>query len=135
MKKQNIFLLLIWIILYISYLIIVFSYKEYKRNTSIEYITQLNKDIKENIIITNGLIEYKSSRAYRNKILKEQQWFKNKWEKVVYLTTEENFNKYTQPVEINKQNSKSTNPAPEEGEVQNMSIYEKWIFLLFNKKN
>jgi len=69
---------MIGIILYISYLIITFSYKEYKINSHIEFITQLNHEIKEENKQANEIIEYKKSRAYKNKILKEQQSHKDK---------------------------------------------------------
>jgi hypothetical protein len=78
MKKQYIFLVMIILILYIFYLIISFTYKEYKINSSIEYITNLNNDIKESINEAYSIIKYKTSKAYRNKIIKEQQSFKNK---------------------------------------------------------
>jgi hypothetical protein len=78
MKKQYIFLIMISIILYILYLILSFTYKEYKINSHIEYISSLNKNIKEKINIAEKIITYKSSLAYKNKILKEQQSFKNK---------------------------------------------------------
>ncbi|MDP3381103.1 MAG: hypothetical protein Q8S84_06420 [bacterium] len=77
MKKQYIFLIIISIILYISYLILSFTYKEYKINENIEYIKELNIQIKEKINISEKIIRYKSSLAYKNKILKEQQSFKN----------------------------------------------------------
>jgi uncharacterized protein (UPF0335 family) len=78
MKKQYIFLIMIILILYIFYLIISFTYKEYKINSNIEYITNLNEEIKENINEAHDIIKYKTSMAYRNKILKQQQSLKNK---------------------------------------------------------
>jgi hypothetical protein len=54
-------------------LIVSFKYKEYKINSSIEYITNLNKDIENKINIAYKLVEYKTSKPYKNKILKEQQ--------------------------------------------------------------
>ena len=59
MKKQYIFLGMIGMILYIIYLIISFSYREYQINSHIEYIADLNSDIKEQITTTQELIEYK----------------------------------------------------------------------------
>jgi hypothetical protein len=61
MKKQYIFLITIWIILYLLYLIISFTYKEYKINSHIEYISELNKSIKEKISEAEKIITYKSS--------------------------------------------------------------------------
>jgi len=73
MKKQYIFLIIILIILYISYLIITFTYKEYKITSHIEYISSLNQSLREKIIEAEEIITYKGSLAYKNKILKEQQ--------------------------------------------------------------
>jgi hypothetical protein len=60
------------------YLILNFTYKEYKINSHIEYIQGLNKTIKYKIEEAEKIIKYKSSLAYKNKVLKEQQSFKNK---------------------------------------------------------
>jgi len=137
MKKQYIFLIMIVITLYILYLIWGFKYREYKINSHIDYITSLNKEIEWKIKIANELIEYKTSNAYKNKILKEQQWFKNRWEKVIYLTSEDKYNKFTQEIEqyresvqevINIENNNNT-------DTKEMEIYQKWIYFLFKKEN
>lgn len=131
-KKQYIFLIMIGIILYIFYLIVSFTYKEYKINSHIEYIIMLNKEIKQNINEANSTIKYKKSKAYKNKILKQQQSLKNAWEKVIYLTTEQKYNKYTQKIEDtkidNKSNISSTNNITDW-----MTIFEKWIYIIFKK--
>jgi cell shape-determining protein MreC len=131
MKKQYIFLIMIWIILYILYLIISFTYKEYKINSHIEYISALNQNIKERIGEAEKIIKYKSSLAYKNKVLKEQQSFKNKWENVVYLTTEKIYNKFTKEV-IQKENIEKE-VIIENSQLDNMNIYEKWIYFIFKK--
>jgi hypothetical protein len=59
-------------------LIISFTYKEYKINSNIEYISNLNQSIRDKIEEAEKIIKYKSSLAYKNKVLKEQQSFKNK---------------------------------------------------------
>lgn len=131
MKKQYIFLFMIWIILYILFLIINFTYKEYKINSSIEYISTLNESIKEKIVEAQKIIKHKSSKAYKNKILKEQQSFKNIWEDVVYLTTEKLYNKYTQVEEI-----EIITPEREivqDNKIDNMNIFERWLYLIFKK--
>lgn len=137
MKKQYIFLIIISIILYISYLILSFTYKEYKINENIEYIKELNIQIKEKINISEKIIRYKSSLAYKNKILKEQQSFKNIWEKVVYLTTENIYNKFTTIETKNEEDIIKTNieilKEKEKIIVDEMSIYEKWKNLIYKK--
>ena len=78
MKKQYIFLIMIGVILYIFYLISTFTYKEYQISSHIEYITNLNEEIKKKITLADSIIKYKQSKAYKNKVLKAQQSFKNK---------------------------------------------------------
>ena len=133
MKKEYIFLIMIVIILYISYLIITFTYKEYKINTHIEYITNLNNDIRERNKYALDIIEYKKSRAYKNKILKEQQSFKNKWEKVVYLTTEKKYNKFTKESFLKETSINNDNFKKDSSFLDSMTIYQKWIYFLFKK--
>ena len=131
MKKQYIFLIMITIILYISYLIITFTYKEYERNSLIEDITNYNNEITNSIENWLDIIKYKSSKAYRNKVLKQQQSFKNKWEKVVYLTNEKKFNKFTkEKIEIKRDEDIE---IIKDTFLDTMTIYEKWIYFLFKK--
>ena len=97
MKKQYVFIIMIIIILYISFLIISYTYKEHITNSSIEYIKALTKDVEKKIDSAKKVVEYKTSRAYKNKVLKEQQSFKNDnneqinvkdfsiWERWMYL--------------------------------------------------
>jgi hypothetical protein len=63
---------------YILYLIIDYKYKEYKINSHIEYINELNQTIKQQIKTAKEIIEYKKSKAYKNKILKQDGDLKNK---------------------------------------------------------
>lgn len=132
MKKQHIFLIELSIILYLFYLIIDFSYKEYRINSSIDYITQLNQQTREAIIVTTDLIDYKSSSAHKNKILKEQQSLKNKWESVLYLTTEETFNTYN-TIRTGAVNIPAVIPSVLSQELKHLSIYEKWMYFLQRK--
>ena len=132
MNKQYIFLWMVWIILYIIYLIITFSVKEYKINADIASIKvfisetiQYNKDALETI-------EYKQSAAYKNMILKEQQSLKNKWEKVIYLTTQKNYNKYTQKIDGTGDKEKNIT-IKKYSVTDNMSVPQKWNYFLFQK--
>lgn len=134
MRKQYIFLLLIVIILYISYLIVNFKYKEYKINSSIDYIINLNKDIENKITQANDLIWYKTSKSYRNKILKEQQWYKNKWENVVYLMAEDKYNTYTQNENMLKESIEVAIQNEWNSIINEMTIPEKRIYLLLHKE-
>lgn len=135
MKKQYIFIILIFIIFYISFFIISFTYKEYQINADIEYIKNLTKEVEIKIDYSKKIIEYKTSKAYKNKILKEQQSFKNIWEDVIYLSTEEKFNKYTEKIEkIEKESTININRQDIISEkLKDLSIYEKWMYFLFKK--
>ncbi len=91
----------------------------------------MNQSIKERIDEAEDIIKYKSSVAYKNKVLKEQQSYKNKWEKVVYLTAEKVYNKFTKEnviienkVEVKKE---------ENSVIHNMNIFEKWMYFIFKK--
>ena len=132
MKKQYIFIIMIIVILYLFYLIISFTYKEYKITENIDYITLLNKELLENINKADSIIKYKKSEAYINKTLKEQQSLKNKGEVVVYLTTEKNYNKYTSEI-IDEKITPSNALNQNYNITSSMNIYQKWIFLIFGK--
>lgn len=133
MKKQYVFIIMIIIIFYISFNIINFTIKEYQINTNIEYIKNLSLEVKNKIASAKNIIEYKTSKAYKNKILKEQQSFKNIWEEVIYFTTEKDFNKYTKIEEIKKE-EKIISEDNLEINIKDLSIYERWKYYLFNKK-
>ena len=132
MKKQYIFLIMIGVILYIFYLISTFTYKEYQISSHIDYITNLNEEIKEKIHLADSIIKYKQSKAYKNKVLKAQQSFKNKWEVVIYLTSEKKYNKFTnkavETIEVKQNQGEQINDI-----TLSMSIFQKWIYLIFQK--
>lgn len=130
-KRHHTFIILIFIILYILYSILDYKYKEYKINTHIESISSLNKDIKQKISEAEDIIEYKKSSAYKNKVLKEEQWLKNLWEVVIYLTSENNYNKYTSSVK--KEEIIIDNKIEEIDINYSMTIYQKWIYFLFKE--
>jgi hypothetical protein len=58
-------------------LIISFTIKEYKINLDIKFIENLTIKLESEIESAKKVIEYKTSKAYKNRILKEQQSFKN----------------------------------------------------------
>lgn len=131
MKKQLIFVILIILILYLIYSILDYKYNEYKKNSLIMFIQKTNNEIKLQINEAKSIIEYKKSKTYVNKILKEQQSKKNKWEKVIYITTENKYNKFAKN-DFNKE------VVIEDTEEKNsftawMTIYQKWIYFLFKE--
>jgi len=117
--------------LYILYSIVIYKYKEYKISSHIESIKELNIQIKEHIDIAKSIIEYKKSKAYINKILKQDYNLKNKWEKVIYLTTEDKYNIYTS--EPKKDLKIDLNSNRNDNITDSMSNYEKWIYFIFKK--
>ncbi len=132
-KKQYIFLIMIIIILSLIFYIINYKYKEYKINNYIKKKIELNKEIREKIAIAEEIIEYKKSKAYRNKILKQQQGKKWKWEKVIYLSPEEEYNKYTKSLSKDEIEEKSNKIQDINDITKTMTIYQKWIYFLFEK--
>jgi hypothetical protein len=78
MKKQYIFVIMIFVVLYILYLIMNFKYKEYKIQNHIDNIKSINETITKDINSKKNLLKYKNSKAYKNKILKQQLVYKNK---------------------------------------------------------
>lgn len=114
-----------------SYLIISFTYREHKINSHIEYIKNLNAEIKEWIDTANKLIKYKSSKAYKNKILKEQQSMKNIWEEIIYIVEEDEYKKFTE-WEVNPQDLWIESSSMV-SLTDTMNIFQKWIYFIFKK--
>ncbi len=131
MKKQYIFLIFIWIILYLLFLIVSYKYKEYNTNYYISLLKQENEEIKREIEIKQKLHEYYNTNAYKNKILKEQHSYQNIDEVVINITTESNYNKFTKKEDIIPQ----VNQTKEISVYENMTIQEKWIYFIFNVDN
>jgi hypothetical protein len=128
-KEQYIFLILIAIILYLLYLIIDYKYKEYKINNHIEVIENNNTKMTENITYYKDQLEYINTKAYKNKVLKEEQSMKNKGEVVIFITNEDKYNRFSKD-EV----SESTPVVQPERKIQDsMDIFEKWMYFLFNK--
>lgn len=131
MKKEYVFVLLIIIMLYMIYIIINYKYNEYIVNSRIELLATNNEKIKYRIKDKIKDIEYKNTKAYKNKKLKENQWLKNKAENVVFLIAEDKYDKYT------KDNLQKENPilqiSQENSNINSMTIIEKWIYLILKK--
>jgi hypothetical protein len=65
-------------------------------------------------------------------ILKEQQSLRDSWEKVIYLTTQKNYNKYTTETNITILDNTEIN-TKEYDITDNMSIPEKWSYYIYKK--
>jgi hypothetical protein len=59
-------------------LILSYKYKEYKVNSKIDSLETLKTSLSFEIKRAESLIEYKTTKAYKNKILKAEQQLKNK---------------------------------------------------------
>jgi len=131
MKKQYIFFILIVIMIYLMYLIISYKYKEYIINSNIEYLNISNKIISNSIKENKETLAYLNTESYRNKILKKEQWLKNKWENVIYITSESQYKKFIKTEEeiINDENQEEEN----KNIYDNMTNFEKWIYFIFKK--
>lgn len=133
MKKQYVFLILIAIFLYISYLIMNFTLKEYERDSQIAYMQELIQEIKHKNQYANEIIEYQQSNAFRNKIIKQEMERKNKGEKVLVLTSEQKYNKYTK--EVPEKKISLWEEIRKYSITENMTIYEKWMYFIFQKQS
>lgn len=118
------------IILYLSYLIVDYKYKEYKINNHIEYIEDENSKVSKEIETNKNSLEYLASNAYKNKILKEEQWYKNRWENVIFITNESEYNLYTKQDEIKVESNQT---YKEKNIYDSMNIKQRWIYFIFNK--
>ncbi len=132
MRKQYIFFVLIIVMLYLMYLIISYKYKEYLINSNIEYLNKENKIISLHVENYKDTLDYLNTESYKNKVLKEEQWMKNKWEKVIYITSE---SQYTRFVKTNEKQTTNTNQEEivEKKIYDNMTNFEKWIYFIFKK--
>lgn len=128
-KEQYIFLILIVVILYLLYLIIEYKYKEYKINHYIELIESNNKKMSESIAYNKEQLEYINTKAYKNKVLKEEQSMKNKGEVVIFITNEDKFNRFS----WENLPTLTSSIVPERKIQDGMDIFEKWMYFLFKK--
>lgn len=117
--------------LYMMYLVLSYKYTEYKINSNIEYLSELKQEFSEKIDEAESIIEYKSTKAYKNKVLKQEERLKNKWEKVVNLITEKKYEKYTrwdqEVVQI------EVPLTSEQTLINTMTIYQRWRYFLFRE--
>lgn len=99
----------------------------------IDEVSLSNQVILEKIEDTKLTLEYKNTKAYKNKILKGERWMKNNGEEVISLIAEEQFKKYTQNTSITDEAFIPQSLLDEESLLSTMSIYEKWIYFIFAK--
>ena len=130
-KRQYTFLILLIVLLYLSYTIIQYEYKKYVIGEYKQEQREIISDIRWYIDTANKIIEYKKSPAYKNKILKEQQWYKSKWEKVSYLTHEKIYNKFKSTTLVTQK--KTIQKTKQESITKTMTNFQKWAYFLLKK--
>jgi len=131
-KKHYNFLILIIILSVLIYNILSYKYYQYKIQKYNTSISQLNIDIKKHIENAQKIIEYKKSRAYKNKILKQDKWLKNKAELITYITTEDKYNKYIKHIDYTNR-TKNEEKHYINKDTYWMTVYQKWVWLIFKK--
>lgn len=120
--------------MYLIYLVWEYKYREYKRFHYTEELIETNQAFLATIEEAKETLEYKNTKAYKNKILKSQQWLKNPWEIVINLISEERFKKYTETWSLTTTKvNLPQNLLDEESLINTMTISQKWIYFLFKK--
>lgn len=127
MKKHYYFVIPIIIMVYLIYLIISETYKNYTENSKIEVAKEVNSETRGINSEIKNKIEYVATNAYKVKELKEL-WNALPWEKTIYLTDKNNIQKYIEKVDDNQFKS-----IKSEKIYDTMTNYQKWIYLLFAK--
>lgn len=134
MKKQYSLGILITLFLYLLYLVGSYTYNDYRIGKYINEITDTNADLLEKITSTERELDQKMTLAYKNKVLKTEQWLKNTWEEALYLISEERYKMFTEEQDIENleiQRSISERIGDTEKLIASMTIYERWMYFLF----
>ena len=129
-KRQYTFLGLMVILLYLSFKILEFEYRKYTVSTYISEQMKVVKEIKEYLISANETIEYIDTKAFKNKVLKED-WKKMKWEELIVLTTQKEYNKFSWKIIIWK--PETTEQIKKENITKSMTNFQKWVYFLVKK--
>lgn len=134
MKKQYALLILLWLFLYLLYLVGTYTYEDYRIRAYISEIEDVNSQILSTIQETERNLNQKMTLAYKNKVLKTEQWMKWQWEEVLFLISEERYRMFTQQSWIwlpNIERTISDRIWDTENLIATMTNYERWIYFLF----
>lgn len=115
------------------YLVGAYKYREYKIISLLENLETSNKVFLQEIKEKQETLVYKSTRAYKNKVLKSEQWLMNQGEKVVFLIDEATYKKYTNTQQVTEEVAPIETQTQEEKLLESMENQEKWIYFLFGK--
>lgn len=130
-KRQYIFLLLMLVLFYLSFKIVQFEYKKYTISGYIKQQEIVIKEVQNYLVKSNDTLKYINTPAFKNKILKEENWKKMKWEEVVILTSEKIYNKFSWKGIINNETIVKTKTKIDM--TSWMTNFQKWVYFLLNK--
>lgn len=134
MKKQYIFIWLIWVLIYLIFLIGSYKLQEYKIYKYSQKVESINDEYNDRIEEAQDFIKKIQTPAYKNKSLKFNNNLKNPGEEVITLISQWEFEKYTQKELSNSFNSSlSYDPLSNESLISTMTPFQKWVYLIFNK--
>lgn len=129
MQKNYTFLILIWIMLYLLYNILNNEYKNYKDEKITENFSVDKKIILEKIKDRKEEFAYKNTKAYNDRINKSSMKWLNSWEEMLQVVEENNYNKYNNDLDVIIKK-----PEKREEYIYDwMSIFQKWIYFIFEK--
>ncbi len=127
-RYRSILIGIILVIIYIIYLIIVDTYRNFQKDTYIEYLTEKNTTIQDTIDNKRAYNEYIRTRAYKERIAKASQWKQLPWEVIINLVGSEEVESYkTFDVAGEIVRAIQNKPSPTQG----MRNTEKWIYYIF----
>ncbi|MCD5375356.1 hypothetical protein LR010_02820 [Candidatus Gracilibacteria bacterium] len=131
---QYIFIFLILVMLYFMYLVISYKYTEYKIYKYTRELGEINTQLTERIEYAKEVLENKNTKAYKNKVIKSQKLLRGKGEEVIFLIGEKKYNAYTSNA-IDNENEiiLPQNLLDEKSLIATMTIFQKWIYLIFGK--
>jgi len=130
-KRQYIFIWLMIALFYLSFKIIQFEYKKYTISWYIKQQESIIKEVSEYLVESDETLKYINTKAFKNKILKSENWMKMKGEDVIVLTSEKIYKKFSWKTIIKR-------PEFEEEKKKNnitswMTNFEKWIYFILKK--
>jgi len=131
MKKryQYILFCLLLLIVYESYLVVLYKYKDFQINSYLSYITGENEKIEESIEKKKEHLAYVKTNAFLDKIAKTSQNKKNPGEEVIVLVTDEEVEEYKR-IDTSKQ--MIGGGGQKISKTAGMTNGEKWMYYIFD---
>lgn len=128
MKKEFYFVIPIFLMMYLIYSIWIETKDNLVEKSQIEWEKNKWEQIRDLNSKLRNKLTYLDTKARADKQAKESLSYISTWEKVIYLTDEESINKYV------KKEQNVTQTIKREAKIyDNMTNYEKWIYIITNK--